>query len=161
MFDFCVVCSFSSRLPSQRQPRSRNHRPQQRLDLPFSTDWGFGRESILDPCLPFAWAWIHILQNAKVTSNKMVLFSGKVFHTGSHGVLRFVAILSFKNHWIKASDWLSRNFNRSEGGFLLNGIERLWVSSIVVVNFYHVKRMGVRNQNKHSRRDHELLKKSG
>ena len=51
MFDFCVVCSFSSRPPSQRQPRSRNHRPRQ---LPFSTDWGSGRESILDPCLTFA-----------------------------------------------------------------------------------------------------------
>ena len=33
-------------------------------------------------------------------------FSGTVFHTLSHGVLRFVASVSFKNHWIEAP-WLA------------------------------------------------------
>ena len=40
-------------------------------------------------------------------------FSGTVFHALSHGVLRFVASVSFKNH----PDWLSKNFNQSEGVF--------------------------------------------
>ena len=65
----------------------------------------------------------HILQNAQVTSNKngtqeKTQLSGTVFHTLSHGVLRFVASVSFKNHWIEASDWLSKNFRQPEGGFL-------------------------------------------
>ena len=33
-------------------------------------------------------------------------FSGRVFHTLSHGVLRFVESVSFKNHWIEAP-WLA------------------------------------------------------
>ena len=45
-------------------------------------------------------------------------FSGTVLHTLTHGVLRFVASVSFKNHWIEASDWLSKNFRQPEGGFL-------------------------------------------
>ena len=44
-------------------------------------------------------------------------FSGKVFQTLSHGVLRFVASVGFKNHRIEASDWLVKNFNQPEGGF--------------------------------------------
>ena len=40
-------------------------------------------------------------------------FSGTAFHTISHGVLRFVASVSFKN--VKR---LSKNFNQSKGGFL-------------------------------------------
>ena len=43
---------------------------------------------------------------------------GTIFHTLSHGVFRFVATVSFKNHRIQASDWLSKNFNQSEGSFL-------------------------------------------
>ena len=45
-------------------------------------------------------------------------FSGTVFKTFSHVVLCFVASGSFKNHWIEASYWLSKNFNQSEGGFI-------------------------------------------
>ena len=45
-------------------------------------------------------------------------FSVTDFHTLSHGVFRFVASVSFRNHWIDASDWLSKNFNHSEGVFL-------------------------------------------
>ena len=40
-------------------------------------------------------------------------FSGTVFHTLSHGVLHLVAGVSFKNHWIEASDWLWKNFIQS------------------------------------------------
>ena len=37
-------------------------------------------------------------------------FSGTVFHTLSHDVFHFVASgSSFKNHWIEAFDWLSKN----------------------------------------------------
>ena len=45
-------------------------------------------------------------------------FSGRVFYALSHGVLSFVASVSFKNHWIEASDWLVKNFNQPEGGFM-------------------------------------------
>ena len=44
----------------------------------------------------------HILENAQVTPIKMVHnkgpYSGSVFHALSHGVFRFVASFSFKNH---------------------------------------------------------------
>ena len=35
-------------------------------------------------------------------TQEMTPFSGTVFHTLSYGVIRFVAIVSFKYHWIKA-----------------------------------------------------------
>ena len=44
-------------------------------------------------------------------------FSGTVFNALSHGVIRFVACVSFKNHQMDPSDWLLKKFNRSEGGF--------------------------------------------
>ena len=66
---------------------------------------------------------VHIFPNTQVTSNKMVhkkktLFSGAVIHTLSCDVFHFVASGSFKNRQIEASDWLSKNLNQSEGGFL-------------------------------------------
>ena len=51
-------------------------------------------------------------------TQEKIPFSGTVFNTLSHDVLHFVASGSFKNHWIEASDWLSKNFNQSEGVFL-------------------------------------------
>ena len=54
-------------------------------------------------------------QNGK---QEKTLFSGTIFQTLSHDVFHFVASGSFKNHWIEASDWLSKNFNQSEGGFM-------------------------------------------
>ena len=45
-------------------------------------------------------------------------FCDTVFHTLSHGVPRFVANGSFTNHGMEAFDWLSKNFNQSEGGLL-------------------------------------------
>ena len=44
-------------------------------------------------------------------------FSGTVLHALSHGVICFVASVSFKNHQMDASDWLLKKFNCSEGGF--------------------------------------------
>ena len=73
---------------------------------------------------------LHIFPNAQVTSKKMVHkkrpFSGTVFHTLSHDVFHFVASGSFKNHWIEASDWLSKNLNQSEGGFLSYHSQQNW-----------------------------------
>ena len=47
-------------------------------------------------------------------------FSGTVFHTLSHGVFCFVVSgVSIKDHWIEASDWLSKNIDQSEGVFEL------------------------------------------
>ena len=43
-------------------------------------------------------------------------FSGSVFHAFSQGMFRFVAIVSSKNHWVEVSDWLTKNFNKIEGG---------------------------------------------
>ena len=51
-------------------------------------------------------------------TQEMTPFSGTVFHTLSYDVFHFVACGSFKNHLIVASDWLSKNLNQSEGGFL-------------------------------------------
>ena len=71
------------------------------------------------------WIWAgqwHILQKAQVTPNVMVhkkrhhfLTQFSIpFHTMCSVLLQ---VLASKNHWIKAFDWLSRNFNQSEGGF--------------------------------------------
>ena len=45
------------------------------------------------------------------------LFSGSVFHALSHGMNRFVASVSFKNHQMEASHWLLEHLNQSQGGF--------------------------------------------
>ena len=61
----------------------------------------------------------HILQNARVTSNKMV--HRKIHHFLAQFSMpfpRFVESVSFKNRWIEASDWPVKNFNQAEGGFL-------------------------------------------
>ena len=44
-------------------------------------------------------------------------FSASDFHALPFAVFRFVASVSFNNYGIEASDWLSKNFNQSKGGF--------------------------------------------
>ena len=77
------------------------------------------------------WQWyLHIakrLSDLKQNgTHKKTPFSGTVFQSLSHGVLRFVASVSFKNHWIEASDWLSKNLNQSESGFLSYHSQQNW-----------------------------------
>ena len=44
-------------------------------------------------------------------------FSAPAFHALSYAVFRFVASVSFNNYGMEFSDWLSKNFNQSKGGF--------------------------------------------
>ena len=55
----------------------------------------------------------HLSKRASGTQEKKPFSS-----TLSHDVFHHVASGSTKNHWIEASDWLSKNLNQSEGGFL-------------------------------------------
>ena len=57
---------------------------------------------------------------SKTGAQEKTPFTGTVFHTLSHDVFHFVVSGSFKNHWIEASDWLSNNFNQTEGVFRAN-----------------------------------------
>ena len=79
----------------------------------------------------FEWPQQHILQNALVTSNKMVHKKRyhflaqffKLFHMRCFILLQVVAS---KNHWIEGSDWLSKNLNQLVRGFLSYHLQQNW-----------------------------------
>ena len=50
-------------------------------------------------------------------TQEIVTFSGPAFFGLPCGVLLFDASVSFKNHKMKAPDWLLKNSSHSEGGF--------------------------------------------